>query len=164
MTRLLLYFLAGVVVFLILHLHFVLSWDTLYAHHPWSGYAQAGPAFFSASPRSVMVAGAVLFAAALALTLVPMGHERGTGAALWAGVMSAIVLVWVATERERFGEHNVWPLEFLNFLFMTGGTMLVGRIIGLVYWRIRIGQRLNPWFVVATLAFLIYVGLLFRNP
>jgi hypothetical protein len=46
MTRLVLYFLAGAVVFLVLHIHFVLAWDTLYAHHPWPGYAQAGPAFF----------------------------------------------------------------------------------------------------------------------
>jgi hypothetical protein len=37
--------------------------------------------------------------------------------------------------------------------------MLVGRIIGLVYWRIRIGLRLNPWFVVATIALLVFVGM-----
>jgi len=36
--------------------------------------------------------------------------------------------------------------------------MVVGRAIGLVYWRIRIGQRLNPWLVAAAGACLIIVG------
>src|SRR5260370_38649755 len=96
-----LYFFGGAVIFLILHFYFVITWDTLYAHHPWRAYAQAGPAFFSSSPRSAMIAGVVLFAAALGLTLVPTGHGRGTGAALWVGVMSAVVPVWWATARFR---------------------------------------------------------------
>src|SRR5260370_25204779 len=96
-----LYFFGGAVIFLILHLYFVMTWDTLYAHHPWRGYAQAGPAFFSSSPRSAMIAGVVLFATALGLTLVPTGHGRGTGAALWCGVMIAVVLREVATARVR---------------------------------------------------------------
>jgi hypothetical protein len=153
-----LYFLVGALIFLILHVYFFITWDTLYAHHPWRGSAQAGPAFFSSSPRSAMIAGVVLFAAALGLTLVPTGHGRGTGAALWAGVMSAVVLVWVATARFR-QESNMWPIVFVSLSFMTGVPMLVGRIIGLVYWRIRIGLRLNPWFVVATIALLVIVGM-----
>jgi hypothetical protein len=36
--------------------------------------------------------------------------------------------------------------------------MLVGRTIGLVYWRIRIGQRLNPWLAAAAIAALVIVG------
>jgi hypothetical protein len=108
-----------------------------------------------------MVADGVLFAATLGLTLLPTGHRRGTGAALWAGIMSAVVLVWVGTARLR-QDSNMWPIDFVFLSVMTGVPMLVGRLIGLVYWRIRIGQRLNPWLVIATIASLVIVGLAYR--
>ena len=103
MTRLhYLYVLAGAVVFLILHIHFVIAWESLYAQHPWTGYNPgASPAFFSSSPRSVALANVVLFATALALTMIPPGQRPRIGVALWAGVMGAVVLVWLATARLR---------------------------------------------------------------
>ena len=159
MTRLhYLYVLAGAVVFLILHIHFVLAWESLYAHHPWTGYAPgASHAFFSSSPRSVAIANVALFAAALALTIIPPGQRPGIGAALWAGVISAVVLVWVGTARLR-QDSNMWPIDFVFLSVLTGLPMLVGRTIGLVYWRIRIGQRLNPWLAAAAIAALVIVG------
>jgi hypothetical protein len=153
-----LYVLAGAVVFLILHIHFVLVWDSLYALHPWTGYAPGRrPAFFSSSPRSVAIANVVLFATALALTMIPPGQRPRIGVALWAGVMGAVVLVWLATARLR-QDSNMWPIDFVFLSVLTGLPMLVGRAIGLVYWRIRIGQRLNPWLAAAAIAALVIVG------
>ena len=153
-----LYVLAGAVAFLILHIHFVLAWDSLYALHPWTGYAPGrSPAFFSSSPRSVAIANVVLFATALALTMIPPGQRPRIGVALWAGVMGAIVLVWLATARLR-QDSNMWPIDFVFLSVLTGLPMLVGRTIGLVYWRIRIGQRLNPWLAAAAIAALVIVG------
>jgi hypothetical protein len=153
-----LYVLAGAVVFLILHIHFVLAWDSLYALHPWTGYAPGrSPAFFSSSPRSVAIANVVLFATALALTMIPPGQRPRIGVALWAGVMGAVVLVWLATARLR-QDSNMWPIDFVFLSVLTGLPMLVGRAIGLAYWRIRIGQRLNPWLAAAAIAALVIVG------
>ncbi len=159
MTRLhFLYVLAGAVVLLILQIHFVLTWESLYAHYPWKGYAPGvSPAFFSSSPRSLTIADAVLFAMALALTMVPPGQRSGIGGALWAGVMVAVVLVWLATARLR-QDSNMWPIDFIFLAVLTSVPMVVGRTIGLVYWRIRIGQRLNPWLVAAAIACLVIVG------
>ena len=163
MTRLhYLYVLAGAVVFLILHIHFVVAWDSLYAHHPWTGYAPGrSPAFFSSSPRSLAIANVVLFAMALALTVIPPGQRPGIGSALWAGVMIAAVLVWLATA--PLG--NMWPIGFVFLAAWTGVPIGVGRTIGLVYWRIRIGQRLSLRQAIAAVACLIVVGwayLIFR--
>jgi hypothetical protein len=153
-----LYVLAGAVVFLILHIHFVLAWDSLYALHPWTGYAPGrSPGFFSSSPRSVAIANVVLFATALALTMIPPGQRPRIGVALWAGVMGAVVLVWLATARLR-GDSNMWPIDFVFLSVLTGLPMLVGRTIGLVYWRIRIGQRLNPWLAAVAIAALVIIG------
>ena len=153
-----LYVLAGAVVFLILHIHFVLAWDNLYALHPWTGYAPGrSPAFFSSSPRSVAIANVVLFATALALTMIPPGQRPRIGVALWAGVMGAVVLVWLATARLR-QDSNMWPIDFVFLSVLTGLPMLVGRAVGLVYWRIRIGQLLNPWLVAAAIITLAIVG------
>src|SRR5713101_7813226 len=159
MTRLhFLYVLAGAVVFLILQIHFVLTWESLYAPYPWKGYAPGvSPAFFSSSPRSLTIADAVLFATALALTMIPPGQRSGIGGALWAGVMVAVVLIWLATARLR-QDSNMWPIDFIFLAVLTSVPMVVGRTIGLVYWRIRIGQRLNPWLVAAAIACLVIVG------
>jgi hypothetical protein len=136
-----LYFAAGAVIFLMLHLYFVLSWDALYAPHPWLGYAPGvSPPFFTSSPRSLWLAAAVLFVAALGLTLLPAGREQRTAVALWVGVMSAIILVWLATARIR-QDSNMWPIDFLFLAVMTGVPMLAGWAIGLAYWRIRTRHR-----------------------
>src|SRR5437016_10259361 len=105
------YFAAGAIILLILQFHFVLSWDALYAPHPWRGYAPGvAPPFISTSPRSLLIANFVLFTAALGLTLIPSGKQAGVGAAQWAGVISAVVLVWVATARLR-QDSNMWPID-----------------------------------------------------
>ena len=153
-----LYVLAGAVVFLILHIHFVIAWESLYAQHPWTGYNPgASPAFFSSSPRSVALANVVLFATALALTMIPPGQRPRIGVALWAGVMGAVVLVWLATARLR-QDSNMWPIDFVFLAVQTGVPIGVGRTIGLVYWRIRIGQRLSPRQAVASIACLVIFG------
>jgi len=156
------YFLAAGIVFLILHLYFVLAWDTLYAPYPWPGYAPGvSPPVFTSSPSSQLVAYAVLFAIPLGLTLLPAGRRPWMGLAMWAGVMAAIVLVWIATPQLR-NNSNMWPISLVFLSFKTGVPMLIGRTIGLLYWRIRIGQKLEPWLVAAAVAALVIVGWLYR--
>jgi len=134
-----LYFVAGALIFLALHLYFVLTWQALYAQHLWTGYAPGRlPAFFNSSPDSLLVTNVVLFAAALGLTLLPAGRVRWAGVALWVGVIAAIVAVWIATPQLRH-DSNMWPIDLVVLSVMTGVPMLVGRVIGLLYWRIRNG-------------------------
>ena len=104
------------------------------------------------------IANVVLFVMTLGLTIIPPGQRPGTGAALWVGVMTGIVLAWVATARLR-EDSNMWPISLAFLAVMTGLPMLVGRTIGLVYWRVRIGQRLNPW--LAASACLVIVGFVY---
>jgi hypothetical protein len=131
------YLLAAAVVFLIMHLYFVLAWDSVYAQHPWAGYAPGiAPPFFSSSPRSQLTASVVLLVMALALTLIPSGGKRLIGIAMWAGVIAACVLIWVATPKLR-NDSNMWPIDLVFLAVMTGVPMLVGRGLGLLYWRVR---------------------------
>src|SRR5438046_6321205 len=139
MTRMhFLYVLAGAAVFLILQTHFVLTWESLYAHYPWKGHAPGrSPAFFSSSPRSLAITIAVLFATALALTVIPPGQRPGIGSALWAGVMIAVVLIWVATARLR-RDSTMWPIDFVLLAVPPGVPIAMGRTLGVVSVRIRI--------------------------
>ncbi len=156
------YFFAAAVIFLLLHVYFVLTWDGLYAQYPWTGYAPGvSPPFFSSSPRSELVAYAVLFATALGLTLIPSGSKPWVGVAMWAGVTAAVVLVWVATPQLR-NNSNMWPIDLVFLSFITGVPMLIGRTIGLIYWRVRIGQKLEIWVVGSAIAALLFEGWLYR--
>jgi len=71
--------------------------------------------------------------------------------------MVAVVLIWLATARLR-QDSNMWPIDFIFLAVLISVPMVVGRTIGLVYWRIRIGQRLNRWLVAAAIACLVIVG------
>ena len=71
--------------------------------------------------------------------------------------MIAVVLIWVATARLR-QDSNMWPIDFVFLAVETGVPLVVGRTIGLVYWRIRIGQRLNARQTVAAVACLVIGG------
>jgi hypothetical protein len=134
------YFLAAAGLFLVLHLYFVQAWDGTYALHPWTGYAPGvAPPFFTSSPWSQLVASVVLLVMALALTLIPSGGQRLIGIAMWAGVMAACVVIWVATAKLR-NDSNMWPISLVFLAVMTGVPMLIGRALGLLYWRIR-GRR-----------------------
>ena len=76
----------------------------------------------------------------------------------WRGYLVALfALIWVATARLR-QDSNMWPIDFVFLAVQTGVPMAVGRTIGLVYWRIRIGQRLNARQAVAAVACLVIVG------
>ena len=138
------YLLAAAVIFLFLHLYFVLSWDSLYAPHPWRGYAPGvAPPFFTSSPRSELVAGAVLFAMTLGMTLLPAGRAALTGVAIWAGVMAAVVVLWVATPPLR-NDSDMWPIDLVFLAVNTGVPILLGWIAGLAVWRLRSGRWREP--------------------
>ncbi len=72
-------------------------------------------------------------------------------AAVWAGVMCAVVAIWLATPTMR-NDSNLWPVDFVVNGAMTGAPMLIGRTVGLVYWRIRAGQKLELCVVGAAIA------------
>jgi len=135
------YLLAAAVLFLLLHLYFVLSWDSLYAPHPWRGYAPGiAPPFFTSSPRSELVAGAVLFAMTLGMTLLPAGRAALTGVAIWAGVMAASAVLWVATPPLR-NDSDMWPIDLVFLALTTGVPILLGRLAGLAVRRLRGGRK-----------------------
>lgn len=146
------YLLAAAAVFLALQLYFVVTWDSFYAQHPWPGYA-AGilPPFFMSSPKSVPIGCAVLFATSFMLTLIPSARGPWLGIAMWAGVMCAVVAIWLATPTMR-NDSNLWPVDLVVNGAMTGAPMLIGRTVGLVYWRVRAGQKLELWVVGAAIA------------
>jgi len=151
------YLLAAAVVFLMLHFYFVATWDSQFAQDLPRGYAPGAlPPFFSSSPKSTTIAQAVVFATALVLTLIPSGKSPWIGIAMWAGVMLAIVLIWVGTPQLR-NDSNMWPIDLVFLAVMVGIPMLIGRTLGLVYWRIRIGQKLEWWVVVGAIAALALV-------
>ena len=130
------YALAAAAVFLALQLYFVLAWPSHYAQHTWTGYAPGvSPPFFTSSPRSQIVASAVLGVMTLVLTLMPGGRTRLLGTAMWLGVLAAIVLVWIATPRLR-GDSDLWPIDLVLLAIMAGVPMLIGRGLGLVLRRI----------------------------
>ena len=105
-------------VFLILHVHFTLGWDSFYADSPFAGSRSDIP-WFASSTRSLLVTTIVLFAAALGLTLIPKGNQHGLGVAPWAGVMAAVVFVWLDTTRLR-QDSNMWPIDLVLLSAMTG--------------------------------------------
>lgn len=160
MTRRYLYLAAGAIVFLILHLHFILAWDSLYADYPFAG-TRAEPPFFATSERSSLITTIVLFATALGLTLIPKGNQPGLGVALWAGVVTAVVFVWLVTARLR-QDSNMWPIDLVFVSAMTGLPMLWGRTAGLLYWCIRNAKRPNLFLVLlALVSFVLTASLWF---
>ena len=50
--------------------------------------------------------------------------------------MAACVVIWVATAKLR-NDSNMWPISLVFLAVMTGVPMLIGRVLGLLYWRIR---------------------------
>ena len=83
------------------------------------------PPFFTSSPRSELVAGAVLFAMTLGMTLLPTGRAALTGVAIWAGVMAAVVVLWVATPPLR-NDSDMWPIDLVFLAVNTGVPILLG--------------------------------------
>lgn len=94
---------------------------------------------------------AVLFATSFMLTLIPSARGPWLGIAMWAGVMCAVVAIWLATPTMR-NDSNLWPVDLVVNGAMTGAPMLIGRTVGLVYWRVRAGQKLELWVVGAAIA------------
>jgi hypothetical protein len=160
--RHLFYFLAAAAISLALHLGLVAAWHSTFANDPWRGYAPGvAPAFFTSSPKSLMLALAAFAIMALGLTLIPSGRAPWIGLAIWAGVMAAIVAAWIATPALRH-DSNMWPISLVILAAETGLPMLVGRTFGLLYWRVRIGQAVPPALLAAAAAALLLFAWLYR--
>jgi hypothetical protein len=120
--------LVGAVAFLLLHLQFVLWWDSYYSRFPFYGYRSAMaahqvPPFFTSSERSLLVARFAL--AVLPLIALPFASITPWKAvrAMWGGVMLAVILIWISTPALR-QDSNLWPID-LVFLAVTTGIPLV---------------------------------------
>ena len=83
------------------------------------------PAFFTTSPRSLLVGSLVLFLLPLLTLLFGGGQPIKFTLALWAGVMAALVSVWVATPQLR-QDSNIWPIDLVLLAFRTGLPLIAG--------------------------------------
>lgn len=133
--------LTGAVAVFVLQMQFMLAWRAYYSHFPFRGYGSAMeqglvPPFLTTSARGVQVTQIAFFA----LPLLALWRLRGnvfTGAAaLWAGVMFAVVVVWVATPQLR-QDSNMWPIDLVLGSVMFGLPIAIGAF---TYWVI---QRLS---------------------
>ena len=121
---------VGGVAALALQWHFSHAWTSYYSHFPWQGYQQAMqeghvPAFLTTSPRSLLVGSLVLFLLPSLTLLFAGGRPIKVTLALWAGVMAALVTVWVATPRLR-QDSNLWPIDLVLVSFITGLPLIAG--------------------------------------
>ncbi len=113
---------------LVLQWHFSHAWSSYYSRFPWPGYQaamQGGhvPAFLTSSPRSVLIGCVVLFM--LPFVALRFGRLPLSTLALWAGVMVALVAVWVATPQLR-QDSNLWPIDLVVLSFITGLPLIAG--------------------------------------
>lgn len=130
--RFLLLAVVGAMALLVLQWHFSVAWAGYYSRFPWAGYGQAMgdghvPAFLTTSPRSLLVGFCVLFALPFVTFWLGGGRPLLSSLALWAGVMGSLVGVWVATSQLR-QDSNMWPIDLVFFIFITGVPMMAGAL------------------------------------
>lgn len=88
--------LIGSFAFLFAHIHFVQTWDALYAVEPWPGFEAAArrgliDPWFGNSPRSLWITQEVLFALAAVIALLRRERMWTAGLVFWLGVMLPLV-------------------------------------------------------------------------
>jgi len=120
----------GAGAFLLLQLHFAVTWTSYYAHFPIMGFQRAMesgliPPFLTTSTRSLLVGRVVLLLLPLGTLWFRNGRRRDALLALWSGVMLVLVLVWIGTKRLR-EDSNLWPFDLVFLLFVTGVPLLLG--------------------------------------
>lgn len=88
----------GAVAFLLLDLHFVTSWEQLYAETAYSGVRDAARGglvepWFGSTPTSLRMTLGALFLLATAVSLIRTDDAAMAGVALWVGVLIPLVPV-----------------------------------------------------------------------
>lgn len=127
------YLLFGLAAFALLQLHYALAWTSYYARYPIRGYDGAIekgliPPSLMGSTRSMLVGWIVLVLLPLVALWFRVGRRRTAVVAMWAGVMIALVGIWIGTPRLR-QDSNMWPIDLVFLLFMTGLPLLIGAVL-----------------------------------
>lgn len=89
---------AGAIAFLLLDLHFVTSWEELYAAGTWPGVREAARGgllepWFGSTPRSLQLTMGTFFVLAVIVSLMRTDDSAAAGIALWVGVLIPLVPV-----------------------------------------------------------------------
>jgi hypothetical protein len=124
---------VGAMTFLFLQLHFSLAWNSYYSNFPWLGYGTAMekgnvPAFFSTSPRSMLIACIVLFALPLFALWFAEGRPWKAARSIWVGVMLSVILIWLTTKQMR-EDSNMWPIDLVYLSIVTALPIFLGAFI-----------------------------------
>lgn len=128
------FILAGAVTMLLLHLDFVMLWESHYSHFPFKGQRDpiAAPPFFSTSARTLLITEIVLFILPLAvLWFAREGSFASTGG-LFSGVMLTVVIIWLSTKQLR-EDSNMWPIDLVLLSIMTGVPLFLGCVTQIVF-------------------------------
>ena len=128
------FFILGCVTMGLMHLLFVLFWRTYFSHFPLHGYRAAMeqgriPPFFTNSTPGLWFTMSALFPLPVVAFWFACGRPRFSVLAMWAGVMFAIILIWVSTPQLRH-DSNLWPLDLVFLSFMTGIPIFLGDLLG----------------------------------
>lgn len=88
----------GALTFLLLDLHFVTSWEALYAAHTWPGLREAARGslmepWFGSSPESLRLTQGTFFVLAVIVSLMRTDDAATAGIALWVGALIPLVPV-----------------------------------------------------------------------
>lgn len=124
---------VGAVTMLLLHLHFVMFWESSYSGFEWRGYEGCivhgrCPPFFSGTSRSLLITNLVLFFLPLVVFWFARERPWTSTLGLWLGVMLSVVIIWLATKRLR-EDSNMWPISLVFLSFMTAFPLLLGCVI-----------------------------------
>ena len=122
--------LIGAGAFLLLQLHVAAAWTSYYSHFPLAGYQHAMeegriPPFFTTSVRSLQIGCGLLVFLPLGSLWFRNGSRRAASMGLWAGVLLAVISVWLSSAPLR-QDSNMWPIDLVVLSLVTGAPLFVG--------------------------------------
>jgi hypothetical protein len=135
-SRILIFVILGGVTMGLLHLHFVLFWHSYYSRFPLAGYERTMaeghvPPFFTSSAPSLRISMIALFTVPLVALWIVRGRYGLSALALWAGVMLAVILIWIGTDSLR-KDSDMWPLDLVFLSFRTALPIFLGSGLSLI--------------------------------
>lgn len=136
----------GAVTFLVLDLHFVTTWEELYAAAAWPGLQEAARGslvepWFGSTPMSLRITQGTLFVLATIVALMRSDDAGTAGLALWIGVLIPLVPVLLGravlsgTALTTFAPMSDEPLTWLAIpaeAVRVGVPILAGVMMGAV--------------------------------
>lgn len=135
---------VGAVTFLVLDLHFVTTWEELYAAAAWPGLQETARGslvepWFGGTPMSLRITQGTLFVLATVVALMRPDDSASAGLALWVGVLIPLIPVLLGravlsgTALTTFAPMSDAPLTWLALpveAVRVGVPILVGVIAG----------------------------------